>query len=315
MVWWSGLCNHKIRRCIAISVLNGTLKRLTSHIKWKWYAWISAGGGNFSWYFANSDFMPRMLDSNVKLWESVLDKQPMGLMGEVLDSDMQKIRIWCPCLEKIHECISFKVRGEVLGYLIILLSRYIFRTNACRCCQCSWKLHDHLTLPGEGENEASWGLQARLSSGPAHVTASSAFLTGPTCGLHFCKAHGDQFREAAAGKLEEHNIWVWRKVFQSLLLPNYMMLGDSTSCSSIYLLVRQYYPPQRCCQGWDSDIREHLYSSTTKCWLPWLAAFWRIIYLISFYLWSLTYAFCFALFYYIYCTKICTHNFYHYNYF
>lgn len=42
---------------------------------------------------ANSDFLPRMLDSNVKLWESFLEKWPMGLIGEILDSDIHKIKI------------------------------------------------------------------------------------------------------------------------------------------------------------------------------------------------------------------------------
>lgn len=42
---------------------------------------------------ANSDFLPRMVDLNVKLWKSFLEKWPVGLVGEVLDSDIQKIKI------------------------------------------------------------------------------------------------------------------------------------------------------------------------------------------------------------------------------
>lgn len=69
---------------------------------------------------SNGDFMPRKLDSNVKLWESFLKKTAHETnCWRSAGSDMQEIRIPCLCLEKIPEYMSFQEVGG-LGVPIIL---------------------------------------------------------------------------------------------------------------------------------------------------------------------------------------------------
>ena len=67
---------------------------------------------------ANSDFMPRMPDSNVKLWESVLERLPMGLWEKCGILMCRRLELDVKCLEEIPEHISSVEEG-----LFILQSR------------------------------------------------------------------------------------------------------------------------------------------------------------------------------------------------
>lgn len=61
--------------------------------------------------FADSDFMPRMPDSNVKLWESVLERLPMGLWAKGGILTCRRLEFDVKCLEEIPEYISLGVGG------------------------------------------------------------------------------------------------------------------------------------------------------------------------------------------------------------
>lgn len=91
--------------------------------------------------------------------------------------------------------------------------------NVCQRHQPSWELCDLHPLPGEGESEASWGLQAGL-----WCLGWRILLPHQPYSLVL---HWAAFLPAARG------ISKVKKDVQvtALLLPNGMMLGESTSLS------------------------------------------------------------------------------------
>lgn len=149
------------------------------------------------------------------------------------------------------------------------------------------------------------GWKARLlTSRSAPLTASSALLAGPACGLHFYELRGDCFRQATAEKQDKHSISSVKTSVKSQLcywLMIYCWMSQQL-WASVYPSVKwNNNPPQGCWKDWDSGWRMRApISCKHHEMLLWLAGFWGIVYLIaSFYFWSFTFPFrlvCFCYF-------------------
>lgn len=206
---------------------------------------------------ANSDFMPRMLDSNVKLWKNFLERLPLGLWEEVQDSERQEIRIWYQCSEVIPECMSFK---EGAWPSCLFYSQDISSKRVHFMTSTQQKALQPSFLPEAEESEAAGVCRPGLCP-QAQLAASSTLLAGPPSGQHLCWLHGDHFGEAASGKLEEHRIWEWRRVFKSHIGCQLIICCwvSQHLWTSVYPLVKwDNSPPQRCHKDWDSDARRPL---------------------------------------------------------
>jgi hypothetical protein len=160
---------------MALSELNGSLRRWTSHTKWKWYEWVSPGGGSLLAMLVSRDFLPVMLNSTDKLSESFCDRVPLGLWDTRWLWTYKRLTFEVNNLERSLNTGGIKERA--VGFCV-LSSWDVSLKQICFMSATSCKLCDLLPAPAEGESRP-----AGVVLGPVYLTGHQPYIQVWGCAL------------------------------------------------------------------------------------------------------------------------------------